>query len=189
MKLILKEAITHLGEPGDLVEVKPGYARNYLLPQGLAIQATPANIKAIEHELKKLRAFAAEKRERARAIAAKLAEVTLTMERKVADPDNGTLYGSVNVADIGDALEALGYEIPKGDIHLDHPIKQIGRYEVAISLAHGVRGAVKVNVVPEGGELPQPEHVVAAQAEDGAAGADDQAAASSADGEESVQEG
>lgn len=152
MKLILRTSVNHLGEPGDLVEVKRGFARNYLLPKGLAIQATPANLRSIGGELDKLRAAAAAKREQARKIAAKLAKLLLTMERKVADIETGALYGSVSVTDVGDALGEHGYDFPRGDIHLDHPYKQLGEFDVTISLAHGVKGTVKVKVVGEDGE-------------------------------------
>lgn len=186
MKLILKQSVTHLGEPGDLVEVKRGYARNYLLPNGLAIQATDSNLRAIGQELDKLRAFAAEKRDRARFVAEKLAGVTLTMERKVSDPDNGTLYGSVSIVDIGDALEEAGYDVEKGNIHLENPIKQLGSYEVALSLAHGVKGSVTVTVRSEGGavEAMQAEEAAREQAEEEARRARAAAAAAEAEAEE-----
>ncbi len=179
MKLILKQSVTHLGEPGDLVEVKRGYARNYLLPRGLAIQATDSNLRAIGHEIDTLRAFASEKREQARLVAEKLTAVTLTMGRKVSDPDNGTLYGSVSVTDIGDALAQEGYEVERGNIHLEHPIKQLGSYEVALSLAHGVKGSVAVTVRSEGGEVEamQAEQAAHEQAEEAALRARAEAAA------------
>lgn len=153
MKLILKASVIHLGEPGDLVDVKKGYARNYLIPQGLAIQATEANLRAIDHEIEKLKFAAAEQRAVYEALAARIATVDLSFERKVSDPATGGLYGSVSVADIGDALETRGYEVERGEIHLEHPIKQLGEYEIPISLAHGVEAPVRVAVVGEDGEL------------------------------------
>lgn len=152
-KLLLKASVAHLGEPGDIVSVKPGYARNYLLPKGYAVQATASNLKSIEHEIGRLRAVAAEKRAAAEAIAKQLAGVTLTMHRKVADPNEGSLYGSVSVQDIGEALDELGYTVDKGEIHLDHPIKNLGEYSVPVTLAHGVRGKVNVQVLGEEGEV------------------------------------
>lgn len=179
MKLILRTSVTHLGEPGDMVEVKRGYARNYLLPKGMAIEATESNLRAIGSELDKLRAAAAEKREQARMVAEKLRQLTLTMERKVADLETGSLYGSVSVHDIGDGLAAHGHEVNRGEIHLDHPIKNLGDYEVSISLAHGVKGAVNVTVVGEEGEtmadaadLAAPEPEPAAPAGEAEAEAD-----------------
>lgn len=156
MKLLLKASVAHLGEPGDIVNVKPGYARNYLLPKGYAVEATRSNLKSIEHEINRLRAAAAEKRAVAEAIARKIAGVTLTMHRKVADAHDGSLYGSVSVHDIGEALEALGYHVDKGEIHLDHPIKNLGDYSIALTLAHGVKGKVAVQVLSEEGEEAPP---------------------------------
>ncbi len=151
MKLILRASVTHLGEPGDLVEVKKGYARNYLLPQQLAIRATEANLRSIDHELTRLRAEAAEKRAQAEIIAKSLADVSLSFRRKVADVGAGTLYGSVSVADIGDELGERGFTIQRGEIHLEQPIKHLGEYDVPLSLAHGVAAAVRVIVSSEDG--------------------------------------
>ena len=142
MKLILRASVTHLGEPGDLVEVKKGYARNYLLPKQLAIRATEANLRAIGHEITRLRAEASEKRAQAEIIAKSLTDVSLSFERKVADVGAGTLYGSVSVADIGDELTTQGFAIQRGEIHLEQPIKHLGEYDVPLSLAHGVAAAV-----------------------------------------------
>lgn len=165
MKLILKSAVAHLGEPGDIVSVKKGYARNYLVPKGFAIEATKANLKSIQHQLGKLRAEAEAKRARAREIAKRLGGVTLNFERKVVDADSGNLYGSVTVADVGDALEAAGFEIQRGEIHLDHPIKQVGDHQITLTLAHGVDGSVKVTIAPEGGPAEAPPEEVAADRE------------------------
>lgn len=162
MKLILKSAVPHLGEPGDVVDVKAGYARNYLIPKGLGIEATKANLKSIEHQLHKLRAQAEQKRSRAREIAAEFEDITLEFERKVVDPEEGNLYGSVTVADIGDALEERGFDIDRGEIHLEQPFREIGEYEVTMTLAHGVDGAVKVQITPEGGPIEEPPEEVAA---------------------------
>ena len=151
MKLILRASVTHLGEPGDLVEVKKGYARNYLLPKQLAIRATEANLRAIGHEITRLRAEASEKRAQAEIIAKSLTDVSLSFERKVADVGAGTLYGSVSVADIGDELTTQGFAIQRGEIHLEQPIKHLGEYDVPLSLAHGVAAAVHVIVSGEGG--------------------------------------
>ncbi len=165
MKLILKSAVAHLGEPGDIVEVKKGYGRNYLIPKGMAIEATKAGLKSIAHQLGKLQAEAETKRRRARELAKKLEGITLEFERKVVDPDEGNLYGSVTVADIGDALEAAGFEIDRGEIHLEHPFKQVGEHEVTTTLAHGVDGVIKLVIVPEGGPVEAPPAEVAAPAE------------------------
>lgn len=192
MKLILKSAVAHLGEPGDIVEVKRGYARNYLVPKGLAIEATKAGLKSIEHQLGKLRAAAEAKRARAREIAKRLEAVALTFERKVVDPDTGNLYGSVTVADIGDALEEAGFEIDRGEIHLEQPFKQVGEFEVTMTLAHGVEGRVDVTIHPEGGPVEAPPEEVAAPAEvvadAAAAGHEEDFEAPSADDEDASGE-
>lgn len=165
MKLILKSAVPHLGEPGDVVDVKKGYGRNYLIPKGFAIEATPAGLKSIDHQLDKLQAAAEAKRSRARGIAAKLDEIVFTFERKVVDPEEGQLYGSVSVADIGDALEEAGFEIDRGEIHLEQPFKQVGEYEITLTLAHGVDGVVKVEILDEEGQAEAPPEEVAADPE------------------------
>ena len=156
MKLILRASVTHLGEPGDLVEVKKGYARNYLLPQQLAIRATGANLRSIDHQLTRLRAEAAEKRAQAEIIAKSLSGVALSFGRKVADVGAGTLYGSVSVADIDDQLTERGFTIQRGEIHLEQPIKHLGEYDVSLSLAHGVAAAVRVIVSSEDDAAVEP---------------------------------
>jgi large subunit ribosomal protein L9 len=163
MKLILKASVTHLGEPGEVVEVKKGYARNYLIPQGFASKATPANLRAIEFELDKLKAAAAEKKAVAQARADEMSQVALRFERKVSDASTGALYGSVSVLDVADGLAAAGFDVDRGEIHLEQPAKKLGKYEVAVTLAHGVQAHVKFQVVgEEGEEAPVPAAVAAA---------------------------
>lgn len=182
MKLILRASVTHLGEPGDLVDVKKGYARNYLLPQQLAIRATQANLRSIDHELKRLRAEAAHKRAQAEVIAKSLADVVLSFVRKVADIGAGTLYGSVSVADIGDRLAERGFTIQRGEIHLEQPIKQLGEYDVSLSLAHGVAAAVHVVVTSEDGVAAEAPPVPAvAEVVEPAESADDEASSTEED--------
>jgi len=166
MKLILKASVTHLGEPGEVVDVKKGYARNYLIPQRLAVQATSANLRAIEFDLDKLKAAAAEKKAVAQALADELSQVALRFERKVADASAGSLYGSVSVIDLADGLTAAGFEVDRGEIHLEHPAKKLGNYEVAVTLAHGVQAHVKFKIVGEEGEEAAVPIEVAAAPED-----------------------
>ena len=158
MKLILKQNVTHLGEPGDVVEVADGYGRNYLLPKDLAVVATPASLRLIEQQMTKLTAKSEEMRLAAEAIAEQIGALRLTMERKAAEED--TLYGSVSVADVAEALDERGFEVEKGNIHLEHPIKKVGEFEIPIALAHGVTGTVKVVVVPEADGAEEPVVVV-----------------------------
>ena len=159
MKLILKASVAHLGEPGDIVEVKRGYARNFLLPKRMAIQATAANLRAIEFEIDKLKAEAAEERSRAQAAADKLSNEAFQFVRKVVDPTEGSLYGSVSITDLHDGFAERGYKVDKGEIHLDLPVKMLGDYEVEVTISHGVNATVKFTIVGEQGETA-PEPVV-----------------------------
>lgn len=166
MKLILKASVTHLGEPGEVVDVKNGYARNYLIPQRLAVKATASNLRVIEFDLDKLKAAAAEKKAVAQALADEMSQVALRYERKVSDPTTGSLYGSVSVLDLADGLTAAGFEVDRGEIHLEHPAKKLGNYEVAVTLAHGVQARVKFKIIGEEGEEAAVPIEVAAAPED-----------------------
>jgi large subunit ribosomal protein L9 len=150
MEVILKDDVLHLGNRGDLVKVADGYARNYLLPRKLALQATSAN-KAIVEQMKNAaaRRFATEKAQ-AEVLAAKLTPVVLDFTRKSGDA--GHLFGSVTSADIADALEAQGFEVDRRKIQLDEPLKSLGEFSVAIKLYREVTAHVKVNVLAEASE-------------------------------------
>ena len=143
LQVILKEDVEHLGATGDLVRVRPGYARNYLIPRGLAAMATRASIRQIEHEKKNALAKAAKERSNAAGIAAALAEVTFEIERKAGE--EGKLYGSVTAADIAELLEAKDYSIDRRKIVLS-PIKTVGVYDVEVKLAGGLRATFKLDV-------------------------------------------
>lgn len=146
--LILREAVPTLGKAGDLVRVKPGYARNFLLPRGLAFEATEGNKKRIAAEAKARDAKHAADRAEAQAFAAKLNAVTLEMSSKAGD--EGKLFGSITSADIADALAAKGLTVDKRKIDLEHHIKLLGFHTVAVKLHHDVHAEVKVNVTAEG---------------------------------------
>ena len=147
MKVILAENIASLGRIGDLVKVAPGYARNYLVPKGLALESTEKNVRDLEHKKRIL----ARKREKVRqemlSQAEKLKQVQLTLTRKVAEEDR--LYGSVSTVDIAKALEDLGFAVDRKDIRLVQPIKQLGEYQVAIRVDADVEAEVKVVVQKE----------------------------------------
>ena len=147
MKILLTENIASLGEIGQIVNVAPGYARNYLLPQGLAIEATGKNVRELEHRKRIL----AQKREKIRqemlSAAEKLNRVTIQMSRKVAEEDK--LYGSVSAVDVAKALEEQGFEISRKDIHLDQPIKQLGEHKVPIRIGSDISAAVKLVIEKE----------------------------------------
>lgn len=150
MKIILREHVDHLGERGDIVSVAPGFARNYLLPKGYAYEATPGNLKQIEH---KRRAWAAvEGREVAAAqgVAQQLAAATLTLTKKAGE--SGTLYGSVTNAEVAELLARRGLDIDRRRIVLEEPIKSLGEHEVKVKLHKKVTGALKLQVLAEESE-------------------------------------
>lgn len=144
MELLLKEDVENLGARGELVKVRAGYGRNFLLPQGLAIQATPSNIKQIELQQRSLLKKTVAEKDAATGQADLLAGVTLEFARKVGE--HGLLYGSVTSMDVHEALAAQGYEIERKRIQLRDPIKEPGDYEVAIKLHREVTANVKVVV-------------------------------------------
>jgi large subunit ribosomal protein L9 len=145
MEIILRQAVENLGKPGDVVKVKSGYARNYLLPHGLAYEATPGNLKKIQQERDRLEAAENERRGAAQLIADKLGEVSLTFSARVGE--EGKLFGSVTAADIATQLEAQGYHIEKRQIDLHEPIKALGVYRVPIRLHADVKPEVRVWVI------------------------------------------
>ncbi len=147
MKLILREDVENLGKGGELVEVKPGYGRNYLLPRGLAVVANPRNIREIEHQKQVAAARAAKTRASAEALAKRLADTPVSLKRKVGEQDK--LYGSVTAMDIAEALGQRGLSIDRRSIDLAEPIKTLGEFEVPVKLHHEVAGTVKVKVEPE----------------------------------------
>lgn len=147
MKIILREDISGLGNSGDMVSVRDGYARNYLLPKNMAVVATDKNVRQMEHEKRVIAAHQAKLRASATAVAEKLASVQLSIARKVGDQDK--LYGSVTALDIADALAEKGVRIDRREIVLDEPIKAIGSYDISIRLHHDVTGKVKLEVVAE----------------------------------------
>ena len=147
MKLILREDVENLGKGGDLVEVKPGYGRNFLLPRGLAVPANPKNVRELEHQKKVAEAKAAKLKASADAVARRLAETPVTLKRKVGEQDK--LYGSVTALDIVEALGARGLQLDRRIIDLPEPIKTVGDHEVPVKLHRDVVGKVKVKVEPE----------------------------------------
>ena len=147
MNVILKENVVSLGKAGDTVKVSDGYARNYLVPQGLAIEANTRNLKTMEHEKKHILQAAAKERKKAEDIAEKLAGITCTIARRVGEQDK--LFGSVGTKDIEKALQEAGVEIEKKNIMLDEPLKSLGEFPVRIKLPAGASAEVKVNIVAE----------------------------------------
>jgi len=147
MKVILREDVENLGKGGELVEVKSGYGRNYLIPRGLAVVANPKNIREVEHQKSVAAAKAAKLKASAEAVARRLADTPVTLKRKVGEQDK--LYGSVTAMDIAEALAGRGVQIDRRHIDLAEPIKTVGDHEVGVKLHSEVVGKVKVKVEAE----------------------------------------
>ena len=147
MKLILREDVYNLGKGGELVEVKPGYGRNYLIPRGLAVLANPKNIREVEHQKAVAAAKAAKLKASAEAIAKRLSDTPLSFKRKVGEQDK--LYGSVTAMDLAEALAGRGVQIDRRAIDLPEPLKTLGDFEVGVKLHSEVVGKVKVKVEAE----------------------------------------
>jgi len=159
MEVILKDDVVNLGHRGDLVKVADGYARNYLLPRKLALQATSAN-KAVVEQMKNAAARrSATEKALAEALAVKLEPIVLDFTRKSGEA--GHLFGSVTSADIAAALDAKGFEIDRRKIQLPEPIKTVGDHTVTIKLYREVAAHVKVNVLAEATEEAAAEAPVA----------------------------
>lgn len=147
MEIILREDVQHLGKVGEIVKVKDGYARNYLLPKGLAYPATEANKKRIAYESERLAKQRAAEKSTAETEATRLADVQLTFAVKVGEEDK--LFGSVTASDIQRKLEELGIHIDKRKIDLHEPIRELGDFQVGIKIHPDVRPQVRVTVVKE----------------------------------------
>ena len=147
MEIILRQGVENLGKPGDVVKVKAGYARNYLLPRGLAYEATPGNLKRIQQERDRLEAAENERRGSAQGLAEKLEQVSLTFSARVGE--EGKLFGSVTAADLAAQLEAQGFHIEKRQIDLHEPIKALGVYRVPVRLHADVKPEVRVWVIKQ----------------------------------------
>lgn len=149
MKVILKQDIENVGHKGDIVNVAPGYGRNYLIPRKLALQVTPSNMKMIEIERQALKKKVEKERESYQDLIQRLNEVTLTFPRKAGEKD--LIFGSVSASDIKDALDRLGLEIEKKKIILDEPIKRLGNYTVPVKVFHDDKATLHVEVKKEEG--------------------------------------
>ncbi len=147
MKVILRADVENLGRLGDLVEVKDGYGRNYLLPQGLAMLASPSNLKVFEVERKKLQIKVDALRAEASSLAEKIAGTDAVIAMRVGENDK--LYGSVTSTQIAEALAAKGIEVDRRRILLDAPIRSLGQYTIRVRLHADVVGELKLTVAPE----------------------------------------
>ena len=147
MEIILRQAVESLGHPGDVVTVKNGYARNFLLPRGFAFEATPGNLKRINAERSRLVAAENDRRGTASELAKKLEEVQLTFSARVGE--EGKLFGSVTSQDIAEQLAAQGFNIEKRLIDLHDPIKALGVYRVPVKLHADVKPEIRVWVIKQ----------------------------------------
>jgi large subunit ribosomal protein L9 len=145
IQVILKDDVENLGRSGELVRVRPGYARNYLIPRGLAAPATRANIAQVEHEKQVAQARAAKQRADAEAIAKRLADITVEIPVQAGEGDK--LFGSVGAKDIAEALARKGQAVDRKKIVLPENIKTLGEHTVTIKLGYGLTATIRVNVV------------------------------------------
>jgi large subunit ribosomal protein L9 len=148
MKVILVDEVQGLGSRGDIVQVRDGYARNFLLPKKLAREATAGNLKAIEHERKKWALAAEQEKDAAQKAADRVEGMKIQVQKRIGE--GGTLFGSVTTNDIADALVAQGIEVDKRRIELPHPIKTAGEHDIEIRLHRDVTAHIKVEVLPLG---------------------------------------
>lgn len=147
MKVILKENVESLGKAGDTVKVSDGYARNFLIPKRLAVEASSKNVSALEYERKHIIQKAEKERKKAEDLATKISDVVCTLSRRVGEQDK--LFGSVHTKDIEKALLEQGIGIDKKSIVLEEPIRSLGEYPIKIKLYSGITAQIKVIVVAE----------------------------------------
>jgi len=147
VKLILRENVEHLGDRGETVTVAAGYARNYLLPKGLAYRATPGNIKQLEDQRRVWVARDAHEMEEAQALAEKVSAIKLSISKKAGE--SGTLYGSVTNGDIAELLNEQGFKFDRKRIILAEPIKALGEHEIRVKIHKQVEGKLQLEVVAE----------------------------------------
>jgi large subunit ribosomal protein L9 len=145
MQIILRDDMDNLGKSGEVVNVKAGYARNYLLPRGFAIKATASDVKRVEHEKRVIAARTSKLAKEAQAEADGLSKVSVSIARAVGEEEK--LYGSVTSRDIAEALGEQGVKVDSKKIHLEEPIKALGLTEVQVKLGRGVNATIKVWVV------------------------------------------
>ena len=170
-KVLLREDVDDLGARGEIVRVRSGYARNYLLPRNLAVEATAGNVKGIESERAALLKKEAKERASAEAQSQQMSTLDLEFRRKAGE--QGALYGSVTSMDVAEALRERGYEIDRHRIHLREPLKRVGEYTVPVRLHRDVTIDLKVRVAPEGAVIvghlsPEQERVLANEEESAA---------------------
>lgn len=153
MKVLLKQDVENLGKKGDIVNVSPGYGRNFLLPKNLALEVTPSNQKMIAIQQEALKKKFEKERASYQDVIQRLNAVTLTFTRKTGEKDH--IFGSVSASDIKEALDKQGFDIEKKKIGLDEPIRRIGNYTVPIRVFHEDKAEIRVEVLPQKPEEPE----------------------------------
>ena len=193
VKLILVESIHSLGEAGDLVTVKPGYARNFLLPQGKAMLATENRVKELEHKKRIAEEKAAREFKDLQAVKKKLEGLTIEIGARAGD--SGKLFGSVTTPQIAEQIEATGMEIDRRRIEMKDPIKEVGEHKIKVRLLRELSAELTVVVVAEGAPVPEEDDLVV-EDDDGGRGRrnrfdedDDAGDDAAGDGEESPADG
>ena len=144
MKVILKSSLTAIGEPGDIIDVNDGYARNYLFPKDMAAPATPFNVKSLNHQKLQIERRVKREQTASLAVSERLKTVTVTIRCQVGEEDK--MFGSVTSRDISDALRKEGIDMDHRTILIDGPIKELGVHDIDVKLAHGVKGSFKLLV-------------------------------------------
>jgi large subunit ribosomal protein L9 len=147
VQVILRDDVANLGRIGDVVRVKPGYARNFLIPRGLAVDANPKNLRVLEHQKRVIAAKAEREHKSAEAVARRVQGVKLTVRARAGE--EGRLFGSVTNMDIERLLAEKGVQVDRRRIALDEPIKQVGTYTIQVQVGRAVRAAVELTVEPE----------------------------------------
>jgi large subunit ribosomal protein L9 len=147
MEVILREDVQHLGAMGEVVKVKPGYARNFLLPRGMAVEASRRNLTALDHEKGLIAIKRERERKAARTEADKLDGLVIEILARAGEEDR--LYGSVTNLDIAHHLSERGVKVDRRRIDLDDPIKRLGTYRIVVGIAHDVKATITVKVLPE----------------------------------------
>jgi large subunit ribosomal protein L9 len=150
MKVILKQDVENVGRQGEIVNVAPGFGRNFLIPRKLALAVTPSNMKMIGIEQSVLKKKVEQERLSFRDLIERLNQVTLSFARKAGEKDH--IFGSVSAGDIKDGLDKLGFDIDKKKIVLDEPLKRLGNYNVPVKIYHDDRAEIKVHVVKDEAE-------------------------------------
>ncbi|MDP2913944.1 MAG: 50S ribosomal protein L9 [Candidatus Aminicenantes bacterium] len=147
MKVILKQDVENVGRKGDIVNVAPGFGRNYLIPRKMGIEVTPSNMRMVGIERQVLKKKVEQERLSFQDLIQKLNQVTISFTRKAGEKDH--IFGSVSAADIKDELDKLGFDIDKKKIVLDEPLKRLGNYDVPVKVFHDDKAEIKVAIVKE----------------------------------------